>query len=182
MEITGLHHTSHITADAAANNAFYTRVLGLRRTWKTVNFDDPATYHLAYGDRAMTPGTNLTFFEHSGAPAVRPGRRSLSETALRVGSVADLDWWADRLTAHGLSVKRGVERFGRAACGSPTPRGSRCCSWPGDRGDERVAWPASPVPAGRQLHGLDSVTITVDDPRPTAAVPRARARDATARR
>src|SRR4051794_18124174 len=57
--------------------------------------------HLAprYGDRAMTPGTNLTFFEHSGALANRRGRRSLSETALRVGSVADLDWWADRLTS-----------------------------------------------------------------------------------
>src|SRR3954454_14390696 len=104
MEITGLHHTSHMTADAAANNAFYTRVLGLRRTWKTINFDNPRTYHLAYGDRAMTPATTPRFFEYPGAPPARPGRRSLSETALRVGSVAALAWWADRLAAHGLSV------------------------------------------------------------------------------
>jgi glyoxalase family protein len=171
MEITGLHHTSHITADAAANNAFYTRVLGLRRTWKTINFDDPRTYHLAYGDRAMTPGTNVTFFEHPGAPPIRPGRRSLSETALRVGSAADLDWWAERLTAHGLSVEVGIERFGRAALRFADPEGlALVVVADGDGGNERVAWPSSPVPEKHQLHGLDSVTVTVDDPRPTAAV------------
>jgi glyoxalase family protein len=64
----------------------------------------------------MTPGTNLTFFEHPAAPAARPGQRSLSETALRVGSVADLDWWAGRLAAHGLSVEGEVERFGDPPC------------------------------------------------------------------
>jgi glyoxalase family protein len=171
MEITGLHHTSHITADAAASNAFYTSVLGLRRTWKTINFDDPRTYHLAYGDRAMTPGTNLTFFEYPGVPAARPGRRSLSETALRVGSVADLDWWVDRLTAHGLSVEGGVERFGRAAVRFADPEGlTLVLVADGDRGSERVAWPSSPVPEERQLHGLDSVTLTVDDAGPTAVV------------
>jgi glyoxalase family protein len=171
MEITGLHHTSHITADAATNNAFYTRVLGLRRTWKTINFDDPRTYHLAYGDRAMTPGTNLTFFEHPAAPPARPGRRSLSDTALRVGSAADLDWWADRLTTHGLSVEGEVERFGRAAMRFADPEGlALLLVADGDGGAERVAWPSSPVPEEHQLHGLDSVTVTVDDPRPTGAV------------
>src|SRR4051812_6060816 len=119
----------------------------------------------------MTPGTNVTFFEHPGAPLARPGRRSLSETAVRVGSVADLDWWADRLTAHGLSVEAGVERFGRAAVRFADPEGlTLLLVADGDRGSERVAWPPSPVPEERQLHGLNSVTVTLDDPRPTAAV------------
>jgi glyoxalase family protein len=129
-------------------------VLGLRRTWKTINFDDPRTYHLAYGDRAMTPGTNLTFFEHPGAPPARPGQRSLSERALRVVSVADLDWWTDRLTAHGLSVEGGVERFGRAAVRFADPEGlTLLLVAAGGCGSERVAWPLSAVPEELQVPG-----------------------------
>jgi glyoxalase family protein len=98
-------------------------VLGLRRTWKTINFDDPRTYHLAYGDRAMTPGTNLTFFEHPGAPPARPGQRSLSERALRVVSVADLDWWTIGSPRTGCPSRAGSSASGEPPCGSPTPRG-----------------------------------------------------------
>jgi glyoxalase family protein len=171
MQITGLDHTSHITADASANNAFYTGVLGLRRTWKTVNFDDPTVYHLAYGDRNMTPGTNVTFFEHPGIPSARPGRRSISETALRVGSETGLAWWADRLQTMGQPVVRGVERFGRPAVRFSDPEGlALMLVVDGDEGSERVAWPDSPVPEEHQLHGLDSVTLTVEDAKRTAVV------------
>jgi glyoxalase family protein len=171
MRVTGLHHTSHITADATANNAFYTGVMGMRRTWKTVNFDDPSMYHLAYGDRAMTPGTNITFFEHPGLAPARAGSRSISETALRVGSHDSLDWWADRLRRSGLTVERDLQRFGRPAVRFSDPEGlALLLVVDGDAGSERIAWPQSPVPEQHQLHGLDSVTLTVADAKRTAVI------------
>ena len=72
MNLDGIHHTTAITGDAPANVDFYTRVLGLRMTAKTVNQDDPSVYHLFYGDEHAQPGADLTFFEYpSAAPRAR---------------------------------------------------------------------------------------------------------------
>ena len=62
MKLAGIHHVTAIASDPAANAAFYTQILGLRLVKQTVNFDDPSTYHLYYGDDAGSPGTILTFF------------------------------------------------------------------------------------------------------------------------
>jgi glyoxalase family protein len=59
----GLHHITAITSDASSAVTFYTRVLGLRLVKKTVNFDDPSTYHLYFGDEKGSPGTLITFFD-----------------------------------------------------------------------------------------------------------------------
>ena len=72
MKLEGIHHISAITGDARRNIDFYTRVLGLRLTAKSVNQDDPTVYHLFYGDENARPGADLTFFEYPGA---KPGRR-----------------------------------------------------------------------------------------------------------
>ncbi len=71
----GLHHVTAITADAQKNIDFYTGVLGLRLVKLTVNFDDPSSYHLYYGDELGRPGTIMTFFAWPGAPRGRIGRR-----------------------------------------------------------------------------------------------------------
>jgi glyoxalase family protein len=59
-QILGIHHITAIAGDAQRNFDFYTKVLGLRFLKKTVNFDDPHTYHFYFGDEAGTPGTILT--------------------------------------------------------------------------------------------------------------------------
>ena len=74
MNLDGIHHITAITGDAPRNVDFYTRVLGLRMTAKTVNQDDPSVYHLFYGDENAQPGADLTFFEYPGAMPGRPGR------------------------------------------------------------------------------------------------------------
>ena len=71
--IPGLHHITAIAGDPQANLAFYSGVLGLRLVKRTVNFDDPHTYHLYYGDGAGSPGSILTFFPWPGAPRGRRG-------------------------------------------------------------------------------------------------------------
>ena len=87
MQLTGLHHVTAITARAADNLAFYTRVLGLRLVKKTVNQDDVSAYHLFYADGRASPGTDITFFDWP-APAEQRGTDSFSRTLLRVGGAA----------------------------------------------------------------------------------------------
>jgi glyoxalase family protein len=64
--ILGLHHVTAITDNAQRNYNFYSKMLGLRLAKKTVNFDDPGTYHFYYGDERRTPGSILTFFPWKG--------------------------------------------------------------------------------------------------------------------
>ena len=75
MRFDGIHHITAITGDAPRNVDFYTRVLGLRLTAKSVNQDDPSVYHLFFGDEVGSPGADLTFFEYPGALPGRAGRR-----------------------------------------------------------------------------------------------------------
>ena len=83
MSIQGLHHVTLVTADAARNVAFYTRVLGLRLVKATVNFDDPGSWHLYYGDATGQPGTLVTFFEWPRARRGRPGVGGTHHLAVR---------------------------------------------------------------------------------------------------
>src|SRR6478735_186612 len=107
MRFDGIHHITAITGDAPRNVDFYTRVLGLRLTAKSVNQDDPSVYHLFYGDEVGSPGADLTFFEYPGAIPGRPGAGMVHRVVWRVGSSEALGFWADRLAAEGIAVERG---------------------------------------------------------------------------
>ncbi|MBA2349686.1 MAG: VOC family protein [Solirubrobacterales bacterium] len=109
MELDGLHHISAITGDARLNLAFYTGVLGLRLTAKTVNQDDPSVYHLFYGDERARPGADLTFFEYPNAVPGRPGAGMVHTIVSRVGSASALDFWAARLAGNDVAVERTAQ-------------------------------------------------------------------------
>ncbi|MEA2131090.1 MAG: glyoxalase family protein [Solirubrobacteraceae bacterium] len=113
MNLDGIHHITAITGDAPANVDFYTRVLGLRMTAKTVNQDDPTVYHLFYGDEEAQPGADLTFFEYPGAAPGRPGAGMVHRIVWRVGSPDAIDFWATRLGDEGVATQRdgGALRF-----------------------------------------------------------------------
>jgi glyoxalase family protein len=104
VQLEGLHHISAITGDARRNLDFYTRVLGLRLTAKTVNQDDPRVYHLFYGDEHARPGADLTFFEYPGAKPGRAGAGMVHRIVHRVASPEALEFWAQR-----LGVERGAD-------------------------------------------------------------------------
>ena len=106
MILDGLHHITMITGDARRNVDFYADLLGLRMVKKTVNFDSPDAYHLYFGDEAGTPGTLLTWFEFPGAAPARPGAGEIHTLELGVASEAALDFWAERLSAHGYPNER----------------------------------------------------------------------------
>ena len=90
MARNGIHHVTAIAGPARRNLDFYTHTLGLRLVKKTVNFDDPGTYHFYYGDEAGQPGTILTFFPWEHAAPGQLGIGETQETVFRVpqGSVS----------------------------------------------------------------------------------------------
>jgi glyoxalase family protein len=111
MKLAGIHHVTAIASDPAANAAFYTEVLGLRLVKKTVNFDDPSTYHLYYGDDAGAPGTILTFFPWPDARRGTPGVGQVTGFAFQV-PFGSLWFWRKHLQSVGLAITDEGTRFG----------------------------------------------------------------------
>ena len=109
--LPGIHHVTAITADAQKNVDFYTGVLGLRLVKLTVNFDDPTSYHLYYGDASGSPGTIMTFFAWPGAHRGRIGAPQVTTTAYAVPK-GSLDFWSKRLSELGVTVAPMRDRFG----------------------------------------------------------------------
>lgn len=172
MKLTGLHHVSAITADARHNVEFYTRVLGMRLVKKTVNQDNPTSYHLFYGDELGRPGTEFTFFDIPRAARTKPGTSSISRTALRVTGRDALDYWRQRLQEHDVDVDEVSTEGERAVLAFRDFEGQRVALV--DDGDAPlpggVPWEKSPVPADAGIRGLASVTLTVSDAAPTVRV------------
>lgn len=119
--IVGLHHVTAIASDPQRNLDFYTEVLGLRFVKRTVNFDDPGTYHFYFGDDTGTPGTILTFFPWPGSPQGRRGAGETIATAFSI-PVGSMGYWKQRLRAKGLTLTESVF-FGGMHLGFSDPDG-----------------------------------------------------------
>src|SRR5215218_5639951 len=109
--ILGLHHITAIADNAQRNYEFYTKVLGLRLVKKTVNFDDPGTYHFYYGDETGTPGSILTFFPWHGIQRGKTGTGMATEIGYSVPA-GSLEFWEKRLTGSKIAHLPVAERFG----------------------------------------------------------------------
>ncbi|MGA0848721.1 MAG: ring-cleaving dioxygenase [Chthoniobacterales bacterium] len=164
MKLHGIHHVTAITARARDNHRFYTHHLGLRLVKKTVNQDDVSAYHLFYADGAGTPGTDLTFFDWPAAPE-RRGTCSMARTGLRVGDLASLEWWRERLGNQAIIA----ERDGRPVLDFEDPEGQRL-SLVVDDEPATAVWQRSPVPAEHQIRGLGPLHLSVPKLEPTDRV------------
>ena len=107
--ILGIHHVTAIAADPQRNLDFYAGVLGLRFVKRTVNFDDPQTYHFYYGDEVGSPGTIMTFFPWPGARRGRQGTGQVAVTSFAVVPTA-LGFWLERLIRHGVRFEGPTKR------------------------------------------------------------------------
>jgi glyoxalase family protein len=158
--INGLHHVTAICGHPKTNHRFYTGVLGLRLVKRTVNFDDPGTYHLYYGDGAGSPGTILTFFPWVGVPRGQKGTGQAVATSFRTGE-SSLDWWKKRLEASSVQVKGPTRRFDESVIEfeDPDGMGLEIVSAAGPL-PATAAWTASPIPQEHQLRGFHAVTLS----------------------
>jgi glyoxalase family protein len=156
--ILGLHHVTAIAGDPQTNVDFYVGVLGLRLVKKTVNFDDPTTYHLYYGDGVGSPGTVMTFFPW---PDVSRGALGSGQTDTTVFAVPEhsLDFWRQRLE-DSLVRAHDIERFGVPGLAFADPDGLRLELAASARPDDgREPWNGSSVPAEHAIRGFDGVTL-----------------------
>jgi glyoxalase family protein len=152
--ITGLHHVTAISGPPQANVDFFTKVMDQRLVKKTVNFDDPGTYHLYYGNETADPGTILTFFPFVGARPGRPGPGMASAYAYSVGAEV-FDPWTQEVRARGATVSDPVERFGQPVVTVTDPDGAAV---------ELVAEAGSHDPVQGGFH---STTLWLDELGPT---------------
>jgi glyoxalase family protein len=167
--LLGIHHVTAIAGDPQQNVGFYVGVLGLRLIKQTVNYDDPGTYHLYYGDELGRPGTVLTFFPWPGAPRGVPGVGQATGVSFSVPP-GSLGYWAHRLTEHGLSLSRPAGRFDNAVLAFVDPDGLRLEMIEDSGEDQGEPWGAGPVPVAHAIRGFHSVTLTERGHEETAAV------------
>jgi glyoxalase family protein len=159
--IAGIHHVTAITADAQKNIDFYSGALGLRLVKLTVNFDDPKSYHLYYGDEAGSPGTVMTFFAWPGGRRGRAGTSQVIVTAFGVPA-GSLDWWADRLRQHKVEVGERRRRFDEEVLELADPDDMRLelvAPAPGGREDPRTPWTGGGVAEAHAIRGFYGVTL-----------------------
>jgi glyoxalase family protein len=156
--LAGLHHVTAICGDPQANYDFYTRVLGMRLVKKTVNFDDPGTYHLYYGDAVGTPGSVLTFFSWRDTPSGRDGTGQISATALAT-SEAGLAYWQARLKENDVEFRGPMQRFDDVYLEFSDPDGMILEIVVADQATAFQPWSRSPVPEAMQFRGFHSVTL-----------------------
>ncbi|MDB5299673.1 MAG: mhqO, partial [Phycisphaerales bacterium] len=168
MNVTGIHHVTAITADAQKNIDFYCGVLGLRLVKLTVNFADPSSYHLYYGDELGRPGTILTFFAWPGAPRGIIGPPQVAATSFAVPQNA-LDFWRERLAQKGMTPDPAVTRFGEALLSFTDPDGMRLEIVAAGNPDGR-AWAAGPVPVEHAIRGFHGITLSEEGYENTASL------------
>ena len=165
----GIHHVTAIAGSPGRNLDFYTRTLGLRLVKKTVNFDDPSTYHFYYGDDLGQPGTILTFFpwEH-----VARGRLGVGETQETLFSVPEgsIGYWAHRFVEKGVAHRAIEKRFGETVLAFEDPDGMRLALVAVPLVQSEPASTSSEVSAEHAIRGFHSVNLLLREVAPTGAI------------
>jgi len=163
-KIPGLHHVTAIASDPQRNLDFYVGLLGLRFVKRTVNFDDPGTYHFYFGDQRGTPGTIVTFFPWPGARRGMRGTGQVEATAFAIppNSIA---YWLERLKQHQVAAEKTSTRFGEEVVRLIDPDGlliELIAVAAGVSPANIEPWPDSPVAAEHAVRGFHSVSAALE--------------------
>jgi glyoxalase family protein len=167
--MSGLHHVTAIAGNPLRNLDFYRRTLGLRLVKRTVNFDDPGTYHFYYGDETGRPGTILTFFPWEHARKGRLGVGETQRTALRVPAHS-LGYWTHRLIEKGVAHGALEKHFGESVLPFSDPDGTSLALVGVTDARGEPTWSGSDIPSEHAIRGFHSVMLLLDDAARTGAV------------
>ncbi|MDJ0873698.1 MAG: VOC family protein [Desulfobacterales bacterium] len=168
LKISGIHHITAIAASPVENLNFYETVLGLRLVKQTVNFDDPHTYHLYYGDGEGGPGTIITFFPWQNLPRGRAGAGMVTAIAFAIPGES-IPYWQERLRRHAVAFAETVQ-FGAPALRFDDPHGLTLELVAVQKPPTVRAWPESPIPAAHAIRGFHTATVLSRDPDATQAL------------
>ena len=159
--ILGLHHVTAIAGNAKSNYEFYTKVLGLRLVKKTVNFDDPGTYHFYYGNEAGDPGTILTFFPWDGIGKGRIGAGQVTSTSFSIPDDS-VSFWLNRFKEYGVIYNNTSQRFDEEVLVFQDPDGLKLELISHSSKDGRKGWGTSEISEDRALKGFYNATLTLE--------------------
>jgi glyoxalase family protein len=164
--ILGIHHVTAIATDPQRNLDFYTEVLGLRLVKRTVNFDDPGTYHFYFGDETGSPGTILTFFPWPGAGRGKPGVGQTTVTSFSVPE-GSLSFWAHRLQLAGVPAEASGKRFDEEVLTFADPDGLKLELVAHANARQVQIWAGTDIPFEYSIRGFHSVTLSERELAPT---------------
>jgi len=166
----GIHHVTCIASDPQQNMDFWVETLGLRLVKRSINQDDPTTYHFFFADAEGTPGTSMTFFPWENLRQGKVGSGQVSRTAFRVPE-GSLNFWEERFDDYGVDYEDRTERFGETILPFYDPDGLPIelveVEIPDD--DPTVPWTEF-VPEEAAIRGFHSVTLWLADPQRTEEV------------
>jgi glyoxalase family protein len=167
--VQGLHHITAVASDPQANVDFYRLVLGQRLVKRTVNFDDPGTYHFYYGDHVGTPGTIMTYFPWR---QMGRGRRGNGETGAMAYSIRpqSAGYWEERLRKMGMSMAERETRFGAEVLKFNDPDGLHLELVVSEAPATVQHWPEGPIPRAHALQGFHSITLWLAEVDETATL------------
>jgi glyoxalase family protein len=168
-EIEGLHHITAIAGEPQLNINFYTGVLGLRLVKLTVNFDDPTTYHLYYGDGQGHPGTILTFFPWPGAYSGRIGTGQLTVISFAIPEKS-IPYWRERLRKRGVDFDETRSDFGEELLFLRDPDGLQLELVSTPKAEPDRVWEKGPVPTEHAIRGFHRVTLSENGYERTASL------------
>jgi len=169
-KILGIHHITAIAGDAKRNFDFYTKILGLRFIKRTVNFDDPQTYHFYFGDEEGNPGTILTFFPWG--KSVRQGQRGAG-MATEIGYAVpegSFDFWIKRFEENNVIYNKPAKRFGEQYLTFLDPDNLKLELIIPATPDSRKPYETGDITAAVATRGFYNTTLTLNDIKPTAAI------------
>jgi glyoxalase family protein len=167
--MSGIHHVTAIAGKPARNLEFYRRILSLRFVKKTVNFDDPGTYHFYYGDEVGHPGTILTFFTWEHAAPGRAGVGLAQQNSFRVPT-SSIGYWTHRFIDKGIAYEPLEKRFGESVLSFTDPDGMSLALVGGSGVEADAAWSNGDVPVEHAIRGFHGITLMLDDAARTGAV------------
>jgi len=167
LSTAGIHHVTAIASDPQRNLDFYAGTLGLRLVKRTVNFDDPTTYHFYFGDESGKPGTILTFFPW---PNARRGRQGAGQAVVCSFAImpASVGFWIERLVRYQVEFQQPVLRFeDERVIAFKDHDGFMVELVAHPTAESRTGWPGSGVPTEHAIRGVHSVTLWQDACEPT---------------
>jgi glyoxalase family protein len=157
--VKGIHHITAIAGSPQENINFYNDLLGLKFLKRTVNFDDPYTYHFYYGDETGTPGTILTFFPW-GKEAMRGKRGSGQVTTISFSVKKNtLPYWIERLKKAGVNVSDIFSRFDEEVILFEDPDGIEI-ELISASNDNRPGWDNGQIPSEYSILGFYTASLS----------------------
>src|SRR2546422_9619446 len=157
--VLGLPHFTAISSDPQKTVNFYHKILGLRLIKLTINYDDPSTYHVYFGDEIGHPGTVLPFFPWPSQPRGRRGAGQATNTSFSIPRES-IPYWQDRLKSHSVSQEATRKRFGETVLSFEDQDGQGLELIGNKENEGRTGWTHGPVPREYAIRGFHSVTLS----------------------